>query len=756
MRFTTETSLIHDFSHLLEGAIQGKMLHVEGEIIEVDRDFCKILGYTEEELVGSKGINLIKEEYRKDVYERVEKHIEGNFALWMIRKNGQAFPVDLEVKVLEREGKVFHLVSIVDISIKKDAEEMLLASEMRFRIVTEHSSDITFIMATDGTCKYISSSIKQSIGFSSNELVGMVANHIFHPADLGKVVECKMKAIANPGEVIKLDSCRVKNKLTNEWVYFEGLFNYLPDAPGVEGVVVNCRVITERLRREEQLRESWERIGVTIDAVSDGYWDWNIQTGDVVFSDKWINNLGYDREDVQPNNKFWDHVIHADDLKKNKQELERHFYGGKELYECEYRILNKEGAYSWVLNKGKVVAWDENERPMRMVGTSVDITKNKEVESTKKRLEQKLQQAQKLETIGTLASGIAHDFKNLLNPIIGFSKLAIDDIHNPTKLKSDLEIILKASERANDLVNQILTFSKQTEIVKEPILLSHLVNEVTSLLDLNNDGNEVRILKEFQVDGEVCVDSIQLHQVIMNMSKNAIQAMEKQGDTLRIAISEKKHEGEDYVLLEFEDNGPGIDELIRERIFDPFFTTKISNTGTGLGLSVVHGIVSSHNGHIEVESKLGNGTRFSIYLPVLTSCDCDTVKKSKPVAVLVDDEEMSMLLLKRVLNNAGFECVTFDDGLEALKYISNHKDSIRILLCDESLPGISGSELCKIVKTFKNLNMHTILTTNNPHLFIGKMKEKGVNSLYIKPLNINDVSEKIRLILSNSKTISVE
>ena len=744
---SAKSSYIDGYLHLIENTLEGKMVHHDGVVIEADKSFCKILGYSPQELIGSNSIELIAEDYRQEAISILEEDKGGCHVLWMKRKNGETFPAEIECKSFIEDGKDFHIVCIIDISVKKDAEDKLLASEMRFRTVTEHSSDITFIMDTDGRCKYISPSIRQSIGFSNKDLIGLVANHIFHPKDLNKVIDCKKRAISKPGTIIKLDSCRVKHKQLGTWVYFEGLFNYLPKAPGVEGVVVNCRVITNRLKKEQQLRESWERLGMTIDAVSDGYWDWNIKTGEVFFSDKWINNLGYSRQDVEPNQSFWDKVIHPDDIEKDAQELERHFAGGKEFYECEYRILNKDGEYSWNLNRGKVVAWDEQNNPLRMAGTSVDVTEKKEAELEKKRLQNQLQQAQKLETIGTLASGIAHDFKNLLNPIIGFSKLALEDIHDPEKLKCDLEIIKKASERANDLVNQIFTFSKKTNIVKEPVKLSDLIEEVVDLLDVDLSKG-ITIEKDISIDGDVLVDNVQLHQVIMNLLKNALQAMESKGNLLEVKLYQKLEKGTELVVLEVKDNGPGMDVATQTKIFDPFFTTKQTSSGTGLGLAVVHGIITSHNGTIEVDSAKDIGTTFTIKLPKHVQ-EAGKDVKARPIAVLVDDEEMSLLLLKRVLTNNGFECVTFDNGLDALKYITNNKDIITLVISDEALPGISGTELCKIIKTLKNSDLHTVLTTNNPHLHLSKMKEKGVNSLYIKPLNIYDITEKVKLLTKN-------
>lgn len=435
---------------------------------------------------------------------------------------------------------------------------------------------------------------------------------------------------------------------------------------------------------------------------------------------------------------------------------------GRPVRDIEVRFKNKNGEKIWVSlsldtvreSKGKIT---------EIRAMAIDITK-------RKILEKQLLQAQKMEAIGTLAGGIAHDFNNILSPILGYSEMLLMNPEGDVRQREkQLKIIHDCAEYAKSLVNQMLTFSKQKEN-EYKLMRPHVF--VKEALSLAKSFLPSTIQIEEAVDencGHLMVDPVQAHQVVMNLISNAYHAMEETGGVLSITLDEVTVKKEDimlpvtpgkYVYLQIADTGPGISSDILERIFDPFFTTQKEGKGSGIGLSVVHGIIQSHNGHINVSSGRSRGTRFEVYLPVYSGhIEVENkIKKEFPVrrgsehVLLVDDDQKVALMLRHMLEKLGYRVTCILDSLKALDEFKRSPQAYDLVVTDLTMPGLTGVELSEHICRIRP-NIPVVLCTGfGEHINKRKYYNQGIRGFLNKPVSIKSVSHLIREVLDKARS----
>jgi signal transduction histidine kinase/CheY-like chemotaxis protein len=393
-----------------------------------------------------------------------------------------------------------------------------------------------------------------------------------------------------------------------------------------------------------------------------------------------------------------------------------------------------------------------------------EIETRKKFEKERGELETQLFQLKKMETIGTLAGGIAHDFNNILTPILGYTDMALEELPDESTLRFDIEQINHAATRGKDLVQQILTFSREVNFDKKPIQLNLVVIEVLNLLKASfPTGIEIRQQLDPDI-GTILADATHLHQIIMNLCTNASYAMMNTGGILEVkldVVTADKHLSKQvpnlkkgkYVRLTLSDTGHGMDSKTKERIFEPFFTRKEVGSGSGLGLSVVHGIVNNYGGAITVDSTLGKGTTFTIYLPQYGTNPVSpdemnkTLTKGDEFILFVDDEQEITYMGKKMLENLGYKVTIKTDSLSALEEFKLHPSKYSLLVTDQTMPRMFGTELAALMKEIRPELKVIIITGYIDKLSEDLMNETGISEIIMKPLILSDFSKVIRKVL---------
>ncbi len=412
------------------------------------------------------------------------------------------------------------------------------------------------------------------------------------------------------------------------------------------------------------------------------------------------------------------------------------------------------------------------QRTEQLYNANLDLKKEMEIrrqfEKERAELEKQLFQLQKMETIGTLAGGIAHDFNNILTPILGYTDMALEELPEESNLRFDIEQINNAAMRGKDLVQQILTFSREVDVNKKPIRLQPIITEALNLLKASFPPGVIIKHSLDPMIGTVLADPTHIHQIVMNLCTNASHAMIKTGGVLEVrldaAMVEQKQadtirnlkKGE-YIRLMITDTGHGMDLKTKERIFEPFFTRKEVGSGSGLGLSVVHGIINNYGGAIKVESSPGKGTTFTIYLPKHGSDKIDQDKlDKKPVKgdehiMFVDDEPEITYMGKKMLENLGYKVTIKTDGQSALDDFRSDPDKYALLVTDQNMPGMIGTDLAVKMKEVRP-EMKVIIITGFADNLSGEILARcGISDVILKPMILDDFSKVIRRVLDNKQ-----
>jgi signal transduction histidine kinase/ActR/RegA family two-component response regulator len=379
--------------------------------------------------------------------------------------------------------------------------------------------------------------------------------------------------------------------------------------------------------------------------------------------------------------------------------------------------------------------------------------------------ERQLQQVLKIQAIGTLAGGIAHDFNNILFPIIGYTELTMDEVPKDSSARKNLEEILKAATRAKGLVQQILTFSRQSGHEREPIKVQYVIKEALKLLRASIPAT-IEIVHHLDNDcGPVIGDATQIHQVIMNLCTNAYQAMQACGGKLKVSLREVDISYADtmeivglkpgkHVCLTVKDEGCGMEPAVLDRIFEPYYTTKEHGKGTGLGLAVIHGIVKNHGGDITVTSIPGKGSSFQVYLPMADGIDIETQPNSytKPAEgkeriLLIDDEEQIVNMEQQMLERLGYKVTASTDGKAALEVFARHPDDFDLVITDMTMPQITGDRLARKMLDIKPKIPVILCTGFNETISEEKALSMGIQKFVMKPVVKNELASTIRTVL---------
>jgi two-component system cell cycle sensor histidine kinase/response regulator CckA len=446
-----------------------------------------------------------------------------------------------------------------------------------------------------------------------------------------------------------------------------------------------------------------------------------------------------------------------------KQQMEQYGF----VVGLEYQVRRRDGSIIWISESARAVR-DEAGAIHHYEGFIDNITDRKHAEAERAKLEKQMLHAQKMEAIGTLAGGMAHDFNNILCAILGYTELALGDSQVKGRTRDNLDMVLKSANRAQDLIKRILTFSRPTDAQHHPLKLDVILKEVVKLLSATLPSS-INIHLNVRTDDDVVVaDTTEMHQVIMNLGTNAGHAMKAKGGRLEFELETIDLDASSaealplpagsYVHLIVSDTGRGMSPEVLERIFEPFFTTKAPGRGTGLGLTLVQKIVTRSGGYIKVNSRMGEGTIFHLYLPkskeppVANPIDKEQIVRGHREQILVVDDEIPVLdMMQQRLRKMGYRVVTRADSREAMKTFRTDSEKFDLVITDHTMPEMQGAELAEEMSAIRP-NLPIILMTglNQPPDLSGS-RYAPLRLVFQKPIDFVELSHCLRRFLDQEE-----
>jgi two-component system CheB/CheR fusion protein len=537
---------------------------------------------------------------------------------------------------------------------------------------------------------------------------------------------------------------------------------YRIGGPESRKVAILFNNITERKRAEEALVLSEQRRSLALEAAQAGTWEWDLESNENVWSNEVWLLYGLEPYSCIPSYAAWLQTVHPDDRAKVESAIHEAVAHGL-AFTAEWRVIFRDGSERWLMARGRPLN-NSCDQIVRYLGTVMDVTERKHAEEEKKALQAQLIHAQKMEAIGTLAGGIAHDFNNILGAVIGYAEMAREDSPADSRIAHDLDRVLEASGRATNLVKQILAFSRDASAERIPLEPVHLVKEAIKLL---RPALPSTITIKQHLGGAtspILADPTQIHQIVMNLCTNAFHAMEQNGGILDISLKDctlspvdlpfqaNAHAGK-YVVLSISDTGPGILPEIKGKIFEPYFTTKEIGKGTGMGLSIIHGIVTSMDGWIRCESEPGQGATFHVYFPAAereaasAALPVEPFMSGKERILFIDDEDILVEMGKIMLERLGYKVTVRTSSIEALAHFQNNPDQFDAVVTDQTMPGMTGFDLARRMLQIRP-DLPIILCTGYSHLVDEEQaKMIGVKGFIMKPMSKKDIGTLLKVVL---------
>ena len=646
------------------------------------------------------------------------------------------------------------LSELADQSLHKaESEQKIRENEHFIQTLMDAILNPIFSKDVNGVYKSCNAAFEAYLGLTQQQIVGKTVYELAPPELAGRYHEMDMALLQQGGGQVYESTVRYADGSLHDVIFNKATYNNADGSlGGIVGVIID---ITERKRSEEALRHSQITLQKAQETAHLGIWEWDLLRDKLMWTDELYRIHGLKPGAVALAAPGFD-MVHPDD-RGICQECINQLLSGVIIPFMEYRIVKPDGEVRHIYSSAELFRGTD-EKPERILGIAYDITEHK-------KLEEQLRQAQKMEAIGTLAGGVAHDFNNILTAIIGYASLLMIRMSEDNSLRGYVEEILGASERAATLTGSLLAFSRKQVINLKPINLNEIVKGINRLLKrVIGEDIEFRSLlcREKLV---VLADNGQIEQVLMNLATNARDSMPNGGiltiatELLVINGGHGYMEPGNYAALSVSDNGQGMDEATRQRIFEPFFTTKETGKGTGLGLSMVYGIVKQHNGEIKVYSELGGGTIFRVYFKLLDeSVENAKIMPATPVTggtetiLIAEDDVAVRQFFKGVLEEYGYKVIVAIDGEDAVaKYIENH-GSIQLLIFDLIMPKKNGKDAYDEIIKF-GATVPVIFSSGYTADVIHQkgIVEDGI-SLITKPVSPYVMLSKIREVLSTHKT----
>jgi PAS domain S-box-containing protein len=746
----------------------------EGIIEEINQAALELLKGSAELLVGAPLEDFIDPVRREPFRARLRALVEGRASRiqdWQLRMHPrgdtEGFEAELTVEPVAktggREGGLRWLVR--DVTQRRQAEEVLHSTMAHHRALLEAAVDGILTIDAKGTIQSVNPAVEKIFGYGEEELLGRNVSVLMSAADRGRH-DGYLERYHRTGEKRIIGSGRevVGRRRSGELFPVDLAVSELRvgDRVGFVGIlrdITDRREMEEALRRERDFAESLVETAQAIVLVLD-------PQGRVVRFNRYMESLtGYTLEELQ--GKDWFSTILPEGEQEAVRQLFRSSVSGTAAVGNLNPILTRDG-------KERMVEWydttlrDGEGGVAGILAVGLDVTE-------RIRLEERFRQAQKMEAVGRLAGGVAHDFNTLLGSIIGYSELLLGRLPEGSAEIHPVHQIHRGAQRGAALTRQLLAFSRRQVVQPVPLNLNSVVTGMEDMLR-RLIGEDIRFNHRLDSQlGTVLADAGQLEQVVMNLTVNAVDAMPSGGDlTLHTRRADHRQVREEcslevnpghYALLIVEDTGHGIDPEVRHHIFEPFFTTKERGKGTGLGLSTVYGILQQSGGGITVDSAVGQGTQFKIYLPEAegepvtpepTVPQPPTVPGRSEAILLVEDDEMFLELLTEVLTTAGYSVTATSDPLRAEALAEGLAEAPRLLISDMVMPGLSGNRLAnRLVERFPELRVLLMSGYTDEALEVRGVDTMGLHFIQ-KPFSTRRLVDVVRQILDGTDTLVMD
>jgi two-component system cell cycle sensor histidine kinase/response regulator CckA len=743
---------------------------IYGRISFVNCAFVRLWGYQRPADVGGRLLSSFVEPDRAPDHAPASLNVCSNWAgeALGIASNGRRFPIAGSITRIDDPsgGLAGFVASFRDVSDRARAEQALRESEERYRSLVESALDTIFTSDAHGRFLYVNNAAAAVLGLTPEEVKGRLVDELF-PPHVAERYRAGVRQVIETGRTLTTEDL---SEVNGQVRWFSTIVQPMTDASGHVVAQAIVRDITTRKLAEDRLTRNEERLNQAIRVADIGFFDHDHLKGERYWSPELRRIAGLAVDDPLPphpstdgaDNVLW---IHPDDRAVIVAAVKRaHAPQSDGFYDVEYRFVRPDGEQRWLKVRSQTFFRGEGEarHPVRTVGGAQDITDRKTAEADRVRLQEQLVQAQKMESVGRLAGGVAHDFNNMLSVISGHAQLALHAAAPGDPMRADLEEIRAAARRAADLTRQLLAFARRQVVAPKVLDLNAAVLALLAMLRrLIGEDIELIWIPSAKA-GRVRVDPSQVDQVLTNLAANARDAIEGVG---RVAVQTRlatldasdalRHEGITpgrYAVLEVSDTGRGMDSETAAHLFEPFFTTKPVGRGTGLGLATVYGIVKQNDGCIEVDSELGRGTTVRIFLPSVeadvtgatTDVSAGLPQSGHETVLLVEDESAVLRLSKIVLERFGYKVLTAGTPSEAIQLFQTHEGRVHLLVTDVVMPEMNGRELAaRLRESRPELKALFVSGYSASALAPRGVLDEGVHFLQ-KPFSLEDLASSVR------------
>ena len=726
--------------------------------------FARMLGYEPGELpyTSAAWSDQLHPDDREKAFARLQDCLEGKTEVYestfrMRTKSCEYRWITGRGLCVRKNGKPTRIVGFnTDITGRKETEIELRKSEEKWKNILINTPQIGVALNPKAQIIFANAHFLNLTGWKESEVIGQDWFGMFIPDNMRDELRSVFLTVMKQRDTTGFSTYENKILNRNGRLFDVAWSNVVTkDAQG-NIVDVTCLGIdlTERKKAEKGLRASEDKFSkafhgspllMSISEIESGRY--------LEVNEEFSRKTGYERNDAIGKTSIELDFISNEDRLRIARELDNN---GR-ISDLELELIKADGSSLICLYSGEVI---EVEGQDRLLSIALDLTE-------RKKMEERFQDSQKMESIGNLAGGIAHDFNNILFPIVGMAELLLEDLPQESLEYENARQILKAGLRASDLVKQILAFSRKTEHKKIPVHVQSVLKEVLKL-SRSTIPSYIDINQDIQSDcGLIMADPTQIHQVAMNLITNAYHAVETNGGDLFVRLQEKMLKSSDlpdpnlepgkYVILSVSDSGKGMSPELMAKIFEPYFTTKEQGKGTGLGLAVVHGIIQDHRGVVKVTSEIGKGTTFEVYLPLMGKSDAaDPIEEAKNQpsgnerVLLVDDEESIAKLEKQMLERLGYQVTVKNSSWDALQTFISNTQSFDLLVTDMTMPNMTGAQLAEEVKSIRSDIPLILCTGFSERINAEKAKSIGINGFLMKPVAKSELAQLVRKVLDEA------